>query len=79
MIAAVRKTREFLVEHSGAKCHQTDAHAFVVERQHESLDEPNASVLANGAEAGCERVAVIRALGRTATTMAKNPVMSERP
>ena len=54
VIVPVRKTRQLLLERIRTKWHQNDTHAFVLERQDESLDERDAPVLANGAEAGCD-------------------------
>ncbi len=58
LIVPVRETRELLAERVRTKWHQNDAHAFVLERQDESLDERNTTVLANGAKAGCDPVVV---------------------
>ena len=52
------------MERVGTQWHQNDAHAFVLERQDESLDERNAPVLANGAEAGYEVLAITPVLER---------------
>ena len=64
LIVPVRETSELLAERVRTKWHQNDAHAFVLERQDESLDERNASVLANGAKAGCDPVVVTPVLER---------------
>ena len=37
-----------------AKWHQNIAHAFVLKRQDQSLNQCNTPVLANGAKAGCD-------------------------
>ena len=58
LIVPVRETRELLAERVRTKWHQNDAHAFVLQRQDESLDERNTPVLANGAKAGCDPVGV---------------------
>jgi len=52
------------VERVRAKWYQNDAHAFVLERQDESLDERNAPVLTNGAEARREPLAITPVLER---------------
>jgi hypothetical protein len=46
------------------KWHQNDAHALVLECQDESFDERNAPVLANGAEARREALAITPVLER---------------
>jgi glycosyltransferase involved in cell wall biosynthesis len=46
------------VEGIPAKWYQNDAHAFVLECQDESLNERNTAVLANGAKAGCDPMAI---------------------
>ena len=66
LIVPVRETSELLAERVRTKWHQNDAHAFVLERQDESLDERNASVLANGAKAGCDPLVVTPILERVA-------------
>ena len=58
VIVPVCKIRELPMERGRTKWHQNDTHAFVLERQNESLDERNAPVLANGAKAGCDPVVV---------------------
>jgi hypothetical protein len=58
MIIPSRKTRYLMVERVRAQWHQNDAHAFVLESQNESFDECNTPVLANGAEAGCDSLAI---------------------
>lgn len=52
------------MERVRAKWYQNDAHAFVLERQDESLDERNAPVLTNGAEARREPLAITPVLER---------------
>ena len=54
------------MERVGTQWHQNDTHASVLERQDESLDERNAPVLANGAEAGCDPLAITPVLERAA-------------
>ncbi len=54
------------MKHVRTKWHQNDACAFVLERQDESLDERNASVLANGAKAGCDPLVVTPILEQVA-------------
>lgn len=58
MIIPSRKTRYLQVERVRAKWHQNDAHAFVLESQDESFEECNTPVLANGAEVGCDPLAI---------------------
>ncbi len=58
LIVPVCKIRELPVERGRTKWHQNDAYAFVLERQDESLNEHDTSVLANGAKAGCDPVVV---------------------
>ena len=64
LIVPVRETSELLAERVRTKWHQNDAHAFVLERQDESLDERNAAVLANGAKAGCDPLVITPVLER---------------
>lgn len=66
LIKPVCKIRELPVERGHTKWHQNDTHAFVLERQDESLDERNAPVLANGAKAGCEPLATTPVLEQVA-------------
>jgi hypothetical protein len=58
LIVPVRETRELLAERVRTKWHQNDSHAFVLDRQDESFNERNTPVLANGAKAGCDPLAV---------------------
>ena len=58
LIVPVRETSELLAERVRTKWHQNYAHAFVLERQDESLDERNTPVLADGAKARCDPVVV---------------------
>ena len=46
------------MERISTKWYQNDAHAFVLERQDESLDEGNAPVLAHGTKAGCDALSI---------------------
>ncbi len=64
LIVPVRETSELLAERVRTKWRQNDAHAFVLERQDESLDERNAAVLANGPEAGCDPLVITPVLER---------------
>ena len=41
-----------------AKWHQNIAHAFVLKRQDQSLNECNTPVLANGSKAGCDPLVI---------------------
>ena len=58
VVVPVCKIGELPVERGRAKWHQNDTHAFVLERQDESLDERNTPVLANSAKAGRDPVVV---------------------
>jgi len=58
LIVPVCKTRELPVERGRTKWHQNKTHAFVLERQDESLNERDTAVLANSAEAGCDPLAI---------------------
>ena len=69
LIVPVRETSELLAERVRTKWHQNDAHAFVLERQDESLDERNAPVLANGAKAGCDPLVVTPILEHVAPVL----------
>jgi hypothetical protein len=46
------------VERVRAKWHQNDARTAVLETQDESFNERDTSVLANGAEAGCDSLVI---------------------
>ena len=58
VIVPVRKTAQFQLERISTNWYLNDAHAFVLQRQDESLDEPNTPVSTNGAKAGCDPVVV---------------------
>ena len=58
LIVPVREKRYLLVERVRAKWQENNTRAFVLETQYESLNERDTTVLANGAEAGCDPVAI---------------------
>ena len=61
------------MERVRAKWYQNDAHAFVLERQDESFDERNTPVLANGAETGCDSLAITPILEHAAPELLAEP------
>jgi hypothetical protein len=54
----LRKKRKLPVECPAAKWHEDPARAFVLETQDESFNERDITVLANGAEARCDPLAI---------------------
>jgi len=54
------------MERLPAKWHEDDSRAFILEAQDESLNQGNAAVLANGAEAGRDPLAITPGLERIA-------------
>jgi len=58
LIEPFRKKRKPPVERLAAKWHQNDARTFILETQDESFNERDTPVLANGAEARCDSLAI---------------------
>ena len=58
MIVPIHKRRELRVERVRAKWHEDDPRTFILQTQNEPLHQGNAAVLANGAEAGCDPLAI---------------------
>ena len=54
------------MERVRAKWHENDARTFILETQDESFNERDTPVLANGAEAGCDPLAIAPVLERVA-------------
>ena len=76
-LAIQRRVRSILVEPVGippnlpakqfaAKWHEDDPRAFVLEAQNEPLHQSISAVLTNGAEAGCDPLAITPVLERVA-------------
>ena len=66
LIVPARIQRKLYARRLPAKWHENDARAFVLQSQDESLDQGNTPVLANGAEAGCNPLAITPVLERVA-------------
>ena len=58
VIVPIRKTAQFKLESVRTKRYQNNTCAFVLERQDESFDERDTAMLANGAEARCDPLAI---------------------
>ena len=58
MIVPVHKRHQLLVEIVCAKWHENDACTFVLETQNESFNERDTPVLSDGAESGCDPLAI---------------------
>ncbi len=58
LIVPVHKIRQLLAEGLLAKWYDNDACTFLLETQDESLNNRDTPVLADGAEAGCDPVAI---------------------
>ena len=58
MIVPTHKRRELRAESFRAKWHEDDPRTFILQTQHEPLHQGSAPVLANGAEARCDPLAI---------------------
>jgi hypothetical protein len=66
LIVPVREKRYLLVKRVRVKWQENNTRAFVLETQDESFNERDTAVLVNGAEAGCNPLAITPVLEHAA-------------